>query len=168
MKISKIMILASFLILTQTSHAESTYANIGVGLLDTDSIDNVGAGPVFRLGYLFSDVSNSFGIEAEANPMRVDIKDDGNRYYHSDRDMGLILASYLVYNFEMPNTQFTVRPKAGIVFPNLGDNVYQDSSNFGYGLNVIYNFKDDLSFFVGYGSFGHSVNQYSAGLEVFF
>lgn len=168
MRLNKIVIFSSILILTQTGHAESAYANIGVGLLNTNKVDNVGVGPVFRLGYLFSGVSNSFGIEVEANPMRVDMKDDDNSYYHSERDMGLTLASYLVYNFEIPDTKFTVRPKAGIVFPNLGDNVYKDSSGFGYGLNVIYNFKEELGLYIGYGSFGSSANQYSAGLEVLF
>ena len=155
-------------LLTQTSHAESAYANIGVGLLDTNRVDNIGIGPVFRMGYLFRDLSNSFGIEIEANPMRADLKDEDNNYYHSDRDMGLTLASYIVYNFEIPETEFTIRPKAGIVFPNLGDNVYHDSSSLGYGLNVIYNFKEDLGLYVGYGSFGTSVHQYSAGIEVLF
>jgi len=168
MRFKKIIILVSLFVLIETSHAESTYANIGVGLLDTKKIDNVGIGPMFRLGYLFNEASNSFGLEAEANPMVVKIDNNNNNSYHSNRDMAITLASYFVYNLHIPDTQFTVRPQAGVVFPNLGDNLYEDSSSFGYGLSVIYKIKEELGIYASYGSFDSSVNHYSLGLEVSF
>jgi len=175
--IKKIILSASLAFFTPALYAGSIYADLGMSVMDTDYMNNTGFGPMGRLGYLFGDKANSFGIEAEANPLMVDMdggdnNNDGNHngsgYGPSDRDIAFTIGTYLVYSYNIPNTKFYLRPRAGVVWPNLGDNIYKDSSSFGYGLSVLYNFKNNFSGYVSYGSFGSGVNGGSVGISVDF
>ncbi|PHR54179.1 MAG: hypothetical protein COA44_14120 [Arcobacter sp.] len=167
MKKIKIVIVSGLLLCATSVYAQSMYADLGIGVLDTNKIDNQGVGPMARFGYLFSDPSNSLGIEVEANPMTVKTEDN-NGNNHNDRDMAIVLGTYLVYSYQVGDSQFSLRPRIGVVFPNLGDNLYKDSGSFAYGLSALYKFNDDLSGYISYGSFGSSVNHVSVGISIGF
>jgi len=166
----KILVLATSLVLFSTNlSAQSVYVDIGMSVLDTDSTSSTGFGPLGRVGYLFNDKDNSFGIEAEANGLMVDRYNiDTNHNGPSDRDIAFTLGTYLVYSYALPSTKFTLRPRAGVVFPNIGDNIYKDKSSFAYGMSLLYDFRKEFSAYLSYGSFGSGVKGASLGISVNF
>jgi len=165
-KIKSIIIL-TLLLCTTSIYAQNMYADLGIGVLDTNKIENLGVGPMARLGYLFSKPSNSLGLEVEANPMVVKTKANSDNY-HNNRDMALVLGSYLVYNYQLGDSKFLLRPRIGVVFPNLGDNLYKNGTSFAYGISTMYKLNDDLSGYISYGSFGDSVHHVSMGISIGF
>ena len=155
-----------FVVVSNTIHAEELYAEIGASFVDTNKIDNVAIGPIIRGGYLFKEESNSLGLEIEANPMSVKTQNTGNG--HNNRDMAITLGTYLVYSFQIPDTPIRLRPRIGLVFPNLGENLYKDNNSVAFGMSGLYDINKMFSVFISYGNFGSSANQYSTGLSVRF
>ncbi len=165
MKAKKAILFVVSVLLSCNVQAQEVYGSAGMGLLETDEIERVGFGTMFRVGYLLSESSHSLGIEAEINPLMV--KPEGDTR-HSSRDMAMTLGSYLVYNLQIPDTKIIVRPKAGLVLPNWGDRLYRDNESFAYGLSLSYYFDKELGVYASYGSFGSGVKQYSIGIELLF
>ncbi len=170
MRMKKLILSACVTLLATNLNAGSVYVDMGMSVLDTDAMDNTGFGPIGRLGYLLGDKDNSFGLEAEVNPLMVDMGNDNSSsgYGPSNRDIAFTIGTYLVYSYNIPSTKFYLRPRAGVVWPNLGDNIYKDSSSFAYGLSVLYNFRNNFSGYISYGSFGSGVNGGSIGISVDF
>ncbi len=172
MCMKKIILSACVALLSTSLNAGSVYVDMGMSVLDTDYTNNTGFGPIGRLGYLLGDKDNSFGLEAELNPLMVDMDNDNlnssSGYGPSNRDIALTVGTYIVYSYKIADTKFYLRPRAGVVWPNLGDNIYKDSSSFAYGLSILYNFRNNFSGYVSYGSFGSGVNGGSIGISVNF
>jgi len=170
---NKYLLIASLLILVTFSsvNAGSNYASVGISVVDTDEIDGSGVGPLLKLGHFFGDSKNAFGLEIEANPMRADMQDDHNATYSGGSssssgmggDIAITFGTSLVYNYNILDTGFSIRPKIGVLFPNIGDDIYKDSTTFSYGGSVLYDFGG-ADGYISYDTFGSGTNRYSLGI----
>ena len=162
--------LAAF-VLVSSVYAGSNYGSVGISVVDTDEIDGSGVGPLVKLGHFFGDSKNAFGIEIEANPMRADMEDDHNSTYGGGYsssggmggDFALTFGTSIVYNYNIDNTGFSIRPKVGVLFPNISDDIYKDSTAFSYGGSVLYDFGG-ADGYISYDTFGSGTNRYSLGV----
>ena len=181
MKNSLILGIAS-IIFTSSVYAGSNYGSAGLSVVNTDDIDGSGIGLLLKAGHLFGESKNAFGVEVEVNPMRVDKEENNNygtyyngygygyrgNYNNSSSGMGgsdfsVTIGTSLIYNYKISNTGFTIRPKIGVLFPNIGEDIYKDSTTFSYGASAIYNFAG-VDAYISYDSFGSGANRYSLGL----
>jgi len=160
------------LMLVSSVYAGSNYASAGISVVDTDELDGSGVGPLLKVGHFFGESKNAFGIEIEANPMRADMEDDHNStnggYYNNSSsgmggDFAITLGTSLVYNYNIDNTGFSIRPKVGVLFPNISDDIYKDSTAFSYGASVLYDFGG-ADGYISYDTFGSGTNRYSLGV----
>lgn len=149
---------------------DNTYGSIGISVVDTDEFDSTGVGPLFKFGYLLGDKKNTLGIEIEANPMFADMNNDNNTsgsFRNSgsgmNGDFAMTLGTSIIYNFEIPRSNFTIRPRVGVIFPNIGEDIYKDSTSFSYGASVLYDFGG-IDGYLSYDSFGSSASRYSLGV----
>lgn len=168
--------LALSLSLSTTVAEDNTYGSVGISVVDTDELDGTGVGPLFKLGYLFSDKKNSFGVEIEANPMFADMDNNNsdesygnssNRSSGMGSDFAMTLGTSLVYNYEIGRSGFTFRPKLGVILPNIGEDIYADSTSLSYGASMIYDFGG-ANGYISYDSLGSSTSRYSLGVMIWF
>ena len=117
-----------------------------------------------KAGIDLDDVLQNLGAQVEIQKSIL------NPEYGNNDNNVLTLAGYAVYNIAIPSTEITVRPRFGIIIPNLGDDNSVNSRNYGLssGLDVTYNIADNLRVCAGYTNLGESINTYIIGAEFHF
>ena len=133
----------------------------------------MGLGVVLRGGMTLDSVLENFGAEVELTKSIVDPKVSYTGV--NDKVNVTTLAAYAVYRIPVTKKIY-VKPRFGIIFPNLGgaetssgDNIVNSrdvtfSSGIGGGFTVM----DHLDIYVDYTVLGESVTNYGAGVEYHF
>lgn len=154
--------LASVLMIGTVAMADiSFYAGGGLAYEAVPDVSGTeaGMGVVLRGGINLGDVLKNFAAEAEITKSLID-PEFGNR----DQDI-LTMAAYAVYNINI-GEKFYVKPRFGVVFPNLGDDVVNSrdvtfSSSIGGGYRII----ESMNMYVDYTVLGEGITNYGAGIE---
>ncbi len=135
----------------------------------------MGLAVVLRGGMTLDALLEGFGAEVELTKSVVDPKAYiGN----SGRDKINVttIASYAVYRIPVTE-QIYVKPRFGIIFPNLGGENYVGSSDsvvnsrdvtFSSGIGGGFTVMDHLDVYVDYTVIGESITNYGAGVEYHF
>lgn len=135
----------------------------------------MGLGVVLRGGMTLDTVLEGFGAEVELTKSVVDPKAYiGNA--SRDKINVTTLATYAVYRIPVTN-QIYVKPRFGIIFPNLGGEDYVGSNDavvnsrdvtFSSGIGGGFTVMDHLDVYVDYTVLGESITNYGAGVEFHF
>ncbi len=161
----KIWILLTTLMMTTAVNAETSDFYIGGGLgyeavPDISGIDG-GAALILRGGMKFDQLLQNFSAEVEITKSVLDPE------YGNDKQNVLTLATYAAYTINVNDSGFYVRPRFGIILPNLGDSesVHTRDIGFSSGVNGLYKFNDNWGAYVDFTYQGEFINLYSAGVE---
>jgi len=135
----------------------------------------MGLGVVLRGGMTLDAVLEGFAAEVELTKSVIDPK----AYIgHSSRDNINVttLATYAVYRIPVVEN-FYVKPRFGVIFPNLGGEEYVGTNNsvinsrditFSSGIGAGYTVMDHMDVYVDYTVIGESITNYGAGVEYHF
>ncbi len=141
------------------------YAGGGLAFEAVPKHDNLkmGLGLVLRGGMTLDSVLENFAVEAELTKSLIDPKWEiaGT----DDKINVTTLATYAVYRIPVVEN-FYIKPRFGIIFPNLGDDVVNSrdvtfSSGIGGGITVM----EHMDVYVDYTVLGEGVTNYGAGVE---
>ncbi len=143
---------------------QDLYAGAALGFMAVPDGADTGLGLALKVGTALDDVLENLAAEVEIQKSII------NPEYGS-RDVDILtLAGYAVYNIKIPSSEFTVKPKFGVILPNLGDDESVNSRNYGFssGLDVVLKISNDMHGYVGYTNLGENVNTYNVGIELHF
>ncbi len=144
------------------------YAGGGLALEAVPDVKNLkmGVGAVIRGGMTLDSVLENFAVEVELTKSIIDPKFDvtgGDTKFNVTT-----LGTYAVYRIPVGN-KFYVKPRFGIIFPNLGDDfVNSRDVTFSSGIGGGYTVMDHLDVYIDYTVLGESVTNYGAGVEYHF
>ena len=82
----------------------------------------------------------------------------------NDGDL-LSVATYATYDIHIPNTIVVVRPKFGLILPNLQDDANSRDFVFSSGIEGVLRITKELDINVGYTVIGEYINSYSIGVD---
>ncbi|WP_345977227.1 porin family protein [Sulfurimonas sp. HSL3-7] len=125
----------------------------------------MGLGVVVRGGMTLDSVLEHFAIEGEVTKSIVDPK-----YDLPGKDVKFnvnTLAAYAVYRIPVAD-KFYVKPRFGIIIPNLGDDINSRDVTFSSGIGGGYTVMPHLDVYVDYTVLGEFVTNYGAGVEYHF
>jgi len=177
--------LAKALVLTVTmgaslmaSDALAFYAGGGLAVEAVPDINglSMGTGLVLRGGMKFDQVLEGFGAEVELSKSIIHPEYSYTRD-NSKKVNVLTLATYAVYRIKVMDN-FYVKPRFGIILPNLGDSnkdLWKDSDDGGWvnsrnitfssGIGAGYTVMEHLDVYIDYTVLGENVTNYGAGVE---
>ncbi|MGB6018920.1 MAG: outer membrane beta-barrel protein [Sulfurimonadaceae bacterium] len=134
----------------------------------------MGLGVVLRGGMTLDAVLENFGAEVELTKSVIDPK---LTYKSASQDNVNVttLATYAVYRIPVGN-KFYVKPRFGIIFPNLGGEEYSNGDNvvnsrditFSSGIGGGFTVMDHMDVYIDYTVIGESITNYGAGVEYHF
>ena len=135
----------------------------------------MGLGIVLRGGMTLDAVLEGFGAEVELTKSVVDPKVDINFDGSRDKVNVTTLATYAVYRIPVTDIIY-VKPRFGIIFPNLGGEEYSFGDDvvnsrdvtFSSGIGGGFTVMDHLDVYIDYTVLGESITNYGAGVEYHF
>lgn len=155
------------------------YAGGGLALeaVPKNELDwKMGLAAVVRGGMTLDAVLEGFGAEVELTKSIVDPKVD-YKGPNADRDKVNVttLATYAVYRIPVTDIIY-VKPRFGIIFPNLGGAEYRNGDNvvnsrdvtFSSGIGGGITIMQHLDAYIDYTVIGESITNYGAGVEFHF
>lgn len=154
--------LVGMALLSSLCMAQEAHVGAGLGILAVPDGADAGIGLTLKGGVALDSVLQGMGLQVELNKSLIDPE-----YGPFDQDV-TTLGAYTTYEIPLPNSQMALRPRFGVILPNLGDDV--DSRDFilSSGFGAIYKVDAKMNLYVDYTVLGDSVNNYSAGLEIKF
>lgn len=140
------------------------YVGTGIGVLATVKDATSGLGLALKGGVTLDSVLPNLGAEVEFNKSLV------NPEYGSIQEDVATLAGYFTYNIALGNSPISVRPKFGVILPNLGDAQSVNSRNLGFSTGVagVLTINKNLNAYLDYTNLGEKINNYSVGVEFHF
>jgi hypothetical protein len=138
------------------------YVGAGLGIMATP--DQTGAknalGMSLRGGATgFVAMMPSVGMMFELNKSLTELSD-----YNQFED-ALTFAGYLTYDIIIPNSQFVIRPKFGVILPNASDEINSRDLSFSSGIGGKMLINEQIDVYVDYAVLGEAVTNYSLGVE---
>jgi hypothetical protein len=82
----------------------------------------------------------------------------------NDADI-LTLAAYASYDIVIPNSNFAIRPKFGVILPNAGDKMNSRDITFSSGIGAKMSLNQQFDVYVDYDVLGEGITNYSIGAE---
>jgi len=143
---------------------QDVYVGGALGIMAVPDGADAGVGLAVKVGFGLESVLEHLAAEVEIQKSIMNPE-----YGRVDVDI-LTLAGYAVYNINIPSSQITLKPKFGIILPNLGDDESVNSRNYGFssGLDVVLKISNEMNGYVGYTNLGENVNTYNVGIELHF
>ncbi|MBU1659832.1 hypothetical protein KKG72_12405 [bacterium] len=144
---------------------QSAYFGVAIGVMAVPENVDAGMGLALKGGVDLNNVLQNLGAEVELQKSIIDPE------YGRSNDVNIVsLAAYATYDINIPSSKFAIRPRFGIILPNLGDKDSVNSRNYGFssGLDVSFKVSDELKLYGGYTNLGENVNTYLAGIEIHF
>jgi len=142
------------------------YGGVGIAIQAVpDGWDEYGVGLVIKGGVALPQLLENLGAEVELTTSLSDPQ------VVNGQDLSILtLAGYMTYTIEIPNTPFAVRPRAGVILPNLGDSDSVNSRSLGLstGIAGLMILNEQLDAYVDYTNLGENINNYTVGLELKF
>ena len=135
----------------------------------------MGMGVVLRGGMTLDAVLENFAVEVELTKSLADPKVNYKGNESRDKVNVTTLATYAVYRIPVTDKIY-VKPRFGIIFPNLGGAEYWNGDNvvnsrdvtFSSGIGGGFTVMDHLDVYVDYTVIGESITNYGAGVEYHF
>jgi|GEM_PF-2211397 hypothetical protein len=170
----KIILALSMLgLLVSSAYAEgkkSVYMGVGFGVMAVPEESDAGVGISVKGGMELDNILKNLGMELELQKSIVD-PDYHYYYHHNDTNVNILtLAVYATYDIIIPSSAATLRPRFGIILPNLGDTKSVNTRNYGLssGLDITYKVSQKVKIYTGYTNLGENVNTYLVGMEYHF
>ena len=140
------------------------YAGGGVAFEAVPKQNNLkmGLGIVLRGGMTLDSVLENFAVEAELTKSIIHPK-----YEIAGTDPKIeigTLATYAVYRIPVAD-KFYVKPRFGVIFPNLNDDINSRDITFSSGIGGGFTVLDNLDVYVDYTVLGEFATNYGAGVE---
>lgn len=153
-------LLTSVSFAAEKSAAQDVYVGAGLGIMATDNNGDSGLGASIKAGTYLDTVLKGMGIQAELNKSLSDPE------YGNGREVDVMtLALYSSYDILIPNSEFTLRPRIGVILPNLNDDIDSRDVILSSGFGVLYDLQDNLRLYADYTVLGEAISNYSAGVE---
>ena len=136
----------------------------------------MGIAVVLRAGMTLDSVLEGFAAEVEFTKSVLDPKRNFEGNLDAEKVNVTTLATYAVYRIPITEKIY-VKPRFGIVFPNLGGEQYEGSSRgvvnsrditFSSGIGGGFTVMKQLDVYVDYTVIGESITNYGAGVEYHF
>lgn len=146
-----------------TSANQGLYAGAGLGILATDKDGNAGLGLSLKGGMALDQVLKGFGAQVELNKSLLDPE------YGNNHDINVFtIATYATFDIVIPNSKVTLRPRIGVILPNLQDDIDSRDIILSPGFGATYAIQDNMRIYADYTVLGEAISNYSAGLEIKF
>jgi len=142
---------------------QGLYAGAGFSVMATDDKGDAGLGLSLRAGIELDSVLKGFGIQAELNKSLSDPENRANR----DIDV-MTLATYATFDIEIPNSKLALRPKIGVILPNMKDDIDSRDVILSSGFGMTYEIESNVRLYADYTVLGEAISNYSAGIEIKF
>lgn len=142
---------------------QGLYAGAGLSVMATDDNGDAGMGLSLRAGAALDDVLKGLGIQVELNKSLTDPENGNNR----DIDV-MTMAAYTTFDIQIPNSKVTLRPKIGVILPNLNDDIDSRDLILSSGFGMTYAVENNLRLYADYTVLGQAISNYSAGVEIKF
>jgi len=164
LKIALVMLMLSAVSYAKDVAADQgLYVGAGLGIMATNKNADAGLGLSLRGGFELDNVLKGLGIQVELNKSLSDPEASNGK----DVDV-MTLATYAAFDIPIPNSKVTLRPRIGVILPNLQDDI--DSRDFilSSGFAVTYTVQNNLRLYADYTVLGEGISNYSAGVEIKF
>jgi len=164
LKVALVMLMLSTISYAKDAAADQgLYVGTGLGIMATNKNADAGLGLGLRGGFELDNVLKGLGIQVELN------KSLSHPETNSGKDVDVMtLATYAAFDIPIPNSKMTLRPRIGVILPNLQDDI--DSRDFilSSGFAVTYTLQKNLRLYADYTVLGEGISNYSAGVEIKF
>ena len=159
-------LLATVLITNAVVAAEvGFYAGGGIAFEAVPKHHDFGMGIVLRGGMTLDSVLDNFAVEAEFTKSLLDPKYDYG--FGNEKINVTTLATYAVYRIPITDKIY-VKPRFGLIFPNLGDDTNSRDVTFSSGIGGGFTVMEHLDVYVDYTVIGEGITNYAAGVEYHF
>ncbi len=155
----KIVTLVFVFFLSSALYADiKPYIGGGFGFMATPDISGAenGFGLTLKAGATgFVEAMSGVGALIELNKSLTGL---------NDADI-LTVATYVSYDIKIPNSNFAIRPKFGLILPNAGDKMNSRDMTFSSGIGAKMSLNEQFDVYVDYAVLGEGVTNYSLGAE---
>jgi hypothetical protein len=163
----KILSVAAALLLSSSLYAQQQgsngfYLGGGIGLEAMPKDFDNGIGLTVKGGTTLDHVLRNLGVEAELSTSLV--SPEINNYKIDITTLGV----YGTYTIHLPASAFKIRPKFGVIFPNLADDINSRDLAISGGLAGMYEMNRHLDLYFEYVNTSEMMNSYTFGLTVDF
>jgi hypothetical protein len=165
MKKSAVILTAALLssALFAQEQRNGVYLGAGLGLEAMPKHVDNGLGLSVKGGVALDQLLSHLGAEAELTTSLVAPE------YSSDKNIDVFtLGVYATYTIDIPNSPVAVRPKFGVILPNLADEINSRDVALSTGVAGLLKLNDQLDAYVEYVNTSEMMNNYMVGVEVNF
>jgi len=177
-KLTKVLLATALMTNTMMAAEVGFYAGGGLAFEAVPDYGDwkMGLGVVLRGGMTLDSVLEGFAAEVELTKSVVDPKVNFEGNADKDKVNVTTLATYAVYRIPITDKIY-VKPRFGIIFPNLGGEEYAYSNDsivnsrditFSSGIGGGFTVMEHLDVYVDYTVIGESITNYGAGVEYHF
>lgn len=159
-KLSLLALVLSSALWAQSS--QGLHIGAGVGLEAMPKGFDNGAGLSLRGGTELNQLLEYLGAEAELTTSLISPKAGGQKINV------FTMALYTNYTIVFPESPVSVRPKFGVILPNLGDDIHSRDIALSTGVAALLKVNEQMSAFVEYTNASERMNNYMVGVEVGF
>jgi len=142
--------------------AQGLHIGAGVGLEAMPKGFDNGAGLSLRGGAELNQLLEYLGAEAELTTSLIAPKVGGKKLNV------FTMALYTNYTIAIPGSSVSVRPKFGVILPNLGDDIHSRGIALSTGIAALLKVNEQMSTFVEYTNASEWMNNYMIGVEIAF
>jgi len=154
-------------VLTSSLMAQETmqglYFGAGVGFEAMPKDFDNGMGLSVKGGTALNQVLEYLGAEAELTTSVIPPQ------YPGGKDINVFtMGAYATYTIVIPDSPISVRPKFGVILPNLGDDINSRDIALSTGIAGVMKVNKQLNAYVEYVNASEWMNNYMVGIEVGF
>jgi hypothetical protein len=166
----KIVSIAAAVLLTSSAYAQQQgsngfYVGAGIGLEAMPKHVDDGVGLAIKGGLELDNVLNNLGVEAELSTSLISPEISNSNNKIDVTTFGV----YATYTIDIPGSAFKVRPKFGLILPNLADELHSRGDvTISGGIAGMYELNNQLDLYVEYVNTSEAMNNYMIGLAVNF
>jgi len=146
-----------------SSSTQSAYVGAGAGILAGSKDVDAGLGLSVRGGISLPSTIKGMGVQVELNKSVIDPKFKSFAKYDVTT-----LAAYTTYDIAINDSGFSLRPKIGVILPNLGDDIDSRDLILSSGFGATYKVQNNMHLYADYTVLGSAISNYSAGVEFSF
>ena len=161
----KIGIFLSSLMLSSSLFAQGNgvYMGVGFGIEAMPKEFDDGVGLALKAGVGLDQVLPHLGVEAELSTSLASPETPGGQKIDI-----LTIGAYATYTIAIPGSPFSVRPKFGVILPNLSDDLHSRDVAISGGIAGVLEFNRQLDLYLEYVNTSETMNNYMLGLQVNF
>jgi len=146
-----------------STNDQGLYAGAGLGILATNKHGDAGLGLTLKAGVALDSVLKGFGLQAELNKSIIHPE-----YANNNNINILTTAAYATFDIEIPSTKLTLRPRIGLILPNLKDDIDSRNIILSSGFGATYAIEKNLRLYADYTVLAEEISNYSVGVEIKF